>query len=82
MYIVAVHAAVNAIINKTKESIEGCTLYTTMHPDDDCAHAIIQAGIKEIVYCTFTTHGSKLNDKMKIADVLFYMEGIQTRYDK
>ena len=45
-----VHAAVNAIINKTRESIEGCTMYVTRCPDKDCNHAILLAGIKEVVY--------------------------------
>ena len=54
---IVVHAAVNAIINKTRESIEGCTIYLTHIPDKDCAHAIIKAGITEIVHCMYTRHG-------------------------
>ena len=68
----------NAITNKTEESIEGCTLYITLHPDEDCAHAIILAGIKEVVYCMYMSH-DKWDDKMKIADVLFKVKGIDTR---
>ena len=45
-----VHAAVSAIINKTRESLDGCTMYVTLSPDKDCAHAILLAGIKEVVY--------------------------------
>ena len=45
-----VHAAVNAIINKTRESVEGCTMYVTQCPEKDCNHAILLAGIKEVVY--------------------------------
>ena len=56
LIILVVHAAVNAIINKTRESIEGCTIYLTHIPDEDCAHAIIKAGIKEVVYCMYTRH--------------------------
>ena len=56
LIILVVHAAVNAIINKTRESIEGCTIYLTHIPDDDCAHAIIKAGITEVVYCMYTRH--------------------------
>ena len=61
LIILVVHAAVNAIINKTRESIEGCTIYLTHIPDDDCAHAIIKAGITEVVYCMYTRH--KKRDK-------------------
>ena len=59
LFFIVVHAAVNAIINKTRESIEGCTIYLTHFPDDDCAHAIIKAGITEVVYCMYTRHGEK-----------------------
>ena len=45
-----VHAAVNAIINKTRESVEGCTMYVTQCPDKDCIHVILLSGIKEVVY--------------------------------
>uniref|UniRef100_A0A1X7T4R9 dCMP deaminase n=1 Tax=Amphimedon queenslandica TaxID=400682 RepID=A0A1X7T4R9_AMPQE len=45
-----VHAAVNAILNKTRESIKGCTIYLTHFPDNDCVHAIIEAEIREVVY--------------------------------
>ena len=69
---IVVHAAVNAIINKTRESIEGCTIYLTHFPDDDCAHAIIKAGIKEVVYCMYTRHGEgrEQDDDMEIAKTL------------
>ena len=69
---IVVHAAVNAIINKTRESIEGCTIYLTHIPDEDCAHAIIKAGIKEVVCCMYTRHGEgrEQRDDMKIAKTL------------
>ena len=54
LFLLVVHAAVNAIANKTRESVKDCTLYTTLHPDEDCAHAIVLAGIKEVIYCMFT----------------------------
>ena len=79
LFCVVVHAAVNAITNKTEESIEGCTLYTTLHPDEDCAQAIIRARIKEVVYCMYMSHEGTWDDKMKRADVLFAAEGIETR---
>ena len=68
----------NAIINKTEESIKGCTLYTTLHPDEDCAHAIIQAGIKEVVYCMLMRH-NEWDQKMKSANVIFKVKSIQTK---
>ncbi|XP_019859233.1 PREDICTED: uncharacterized protein LOC109587435 isoform X1 [Amphimedon queenslandica] len=55
-YNYVVHAAVSAVLNKTRESIEGCTIYLTHFPDKDCVHAIIKAGIREVVYCMYTRH--------------------------
>ena len=65
LIILVVHAAVNAIISKTRESIEGCTIYLTHFPDDDCAHAIIKAGITEVVCCMYTRHDETQRKKEK-----------------
>lgn len=48
-YAYVVHAEENAIYN-ANTSTEGCTLYTTLFPCNECAKTIIQNGIKEIVY--------------------------------
>ena len=53
-----VHAAVNAIISKTRESVEGCTLYVTQYPDKDCTDAILLAKIE--VVCRETNDPNKL----------------------
>ena len=60
-----VHAAVNAVLNKTRESIEGCTIYLTHFPDNDCAHAIIEAEIREVVYLKWKSRSEKDYDKVK-----------------
>ena len=49
-----VHAAVNAIANRTIPNLEGCTIYLTHCLDEDCAHAIIQSGISHVKYEMFT----------------------------
>uniref|UniRef100_A0A1X7TJK6 dCMP deaminase n=1 Tax=Amphimedon queenslandica TaxID=400682 RepID=A0A1X7TJK6_AMPQE len=77
-YAYVVHAAVNAILNKTRESIKGCTLYTTLHPDEDCAHAIIQAEIKEVVYCMYKRK-DELDPDQKKAQVLFKIKKVYYR---
>ena len=66
LIILVVHAAVNAIISKTRESIEGCTIYLTLFPNEECAHAIIKAGITEVVYCMYTRHGEEREKKDEI----------------
>ncbi len=43
-----VHAEANAILN-SRGSVEGCTLYCTMHPCSACASLIVQAGITKVV---------------------------------
>jgi dCMP deaminase len=43
------HAELNAILNSTRD-LKGCTIYVALFPCNECAKAIIQAGIKEIVY--------------------------------
>jgi dCMP deaminase len=44
------HAELNAILNNAGMSLEGCRIYTSLFPCNECAKAIIQAGIKEVVF--------------------------------
>lgn len=48
-YPYVVHAELNAILN-SHQSLKGCTLYVSLFPCNECAKAIIQSGIKKIVY--------------------------------
>lgn len=48
-YAFVVHAELNAILN-SKGPVTGCTIYVSLFPCNECAKAIIQAGIKRIVY--------------------------------
>ena len=43
------HAELNAILNSTS-SLKGCRIYVGLFPCNECAKAIIQAGIKEVIY--------------------------------
>ena len=49
-YFYTTHSELNAILNYRGGSLEGSSLYVTLVPCNECAKAIIQAGIKEIVY--------------------------------
>ena len=49
-YFYVVHSELNAILNYRGGSLEGAKLYVTLFPCNECAKAIIQAGIKTIVY--------------------------------
>ena len=49
-YFFVCHAELNAILNYRGGSLEGAKMYVTLFPCNECAKAIIQAGIKTIVY--------------------------------
>jgi len=48
-YPYVVHAELNAILNSIQK-LNGCTIYVSLFPCNECAKAIIQSGIKYIVY--------------------------------
>lgn len=58
-YTYVVHAEINAIFNAHKD-IRGATLYCTLFPCNECAQAMIQTGIKEIVYNWDKYHDDKI----------------------
>ena len=49
-YFYAVHSELNAILNYRGGSLEGAKMYVSLFPCNECAKAIIQCGIKEIIY--------------------------------
>ena len=48
-YFFVCHAELNAILNAPR-SVQGCTIYVSLFPCNECAKAIIQCGIKEVIY--------------------------------
>ncbi len=53
------HAELNAILNSPLPSLKGSTLYVALFPCNECAKAIIQTGIRKVIY---------LSDKYSEAD--------------
>ena len=49
-YLYVTHSELNAILNYRGGSLEGAKMYVTLFPCKECAKAIIQAGIKTLVY--------------------------------
>ena len=49
-YPFVVHAELNAILNARGKNLTGSRIYVALFPCNECAKAIIQAGIKEVVY--------------------------------
>ncbi|MBE5921226.1 MAG: dCMP deaminase family protein [Lachnospiraceae bacterium] len=49
-YFYSTHSELNAILNYRGGSLEGAKLYVTLFPCNECAKAVIQCGIRAIVY--------------------------------
>lgn len=49
-YPFVVHSELNAILNFRGGTLEGSTLYVSLFPCNECAKAIVQAGISTVVY--------------------------------
>ncbi len=49
-YLYSTHSELNAILNYRGGSLDGAILYVSLFPCNECAKAIIQAGIREVVY--------------------------------
>lgn len=50
-YLYVAHAELNAILNaKDGSALQNTKIFVTLFPCNECAKAIIQAGIKEVVY--------------------------------
>jgi dCMP deaminase len=49
-YQFVVHAELNAVLNARGKNLSGAKLYVSLFPCHECAKAIIQAGVKEVVY--------------------------------
>ncbi len=55
------HSELNAILNYRGGSLEGTKLYVSLFPCNECAKAIIQAGIKTVVYDSDKYAGTPMN---------------------
>ena len=49
-YVYVTHSELNAILNYRGGSLEGAKLYVSLFPCNECAKAIIQAGIRTVIY--------------------------------
>ena len=49
-YFYSTHSELNAILNYRGGSLEGAILYVTLFPCNECAKAIIQSGIRRVIY--------------------------------
>jgi dCMP deaminase len=49
-YSYVVHAELNAILNNGGRNLKGCKIYVALFPCNECAKAIIQSGIREVMF--------------------------------
>ena len=62
-----VHAELNAILNARGRNVAGTRIYVALFPCNECAKAIIQAGISEVVYLSdkyANTPGTLISKRM------------------
>ena len=60
-YAYVCHAELNAILNNKGSKLEGARIYVDLFPCNECAKAIIQSGIKEIIYKSDKYNGTDGN---------------------
>ncbi len=59
-YAYVCHSELNAILN-SRTPVSGCKIYVTLFPCNECAKAIIQSGIKELIYLSDKYDGTPSN---------------------
>ena len=59
-YAYVVHAELNAILNSIQK-VDGCTVYVSLFPCNECAKALAQSGIKRLVYESDKYNGTEGN---------------------
>ena len=60
-YPFVVHAELNAILNANGRDLRGSRLYVALFPCNECAKAIIQSGVKEVLYLSDKYADTMLN---------------------
>lgn len=70
------HAELNAILNRSTGSLQNARIYVSLFPCNECAKAIIQSGIKEVVYMEDKYAGT---DEVRASKKMFEMTGVKMR---
>ena len=60
-YPYVVHAELNTILNATGRNLRGARLYVSLFPCNECTKAIIQSGIREVIYLSDKYNNTPLN---------------------
>lgn len=70
------HAELNAILNNIGMDLTGCKIYAALFPCNECAKAIIQAGITEVIFLSDKYEG---NDVFKASKFMLDKAGVRYR---
>ncbi len=70
------HAELNAILNSISKDLRGCKLYVVMFPCNECAKAIIQSGITEVI---FRDNKYPDSDSVKASTLMLTQAGVKIR---
>jgi dCMP deaminase len=73
-YVYVTHSELNAILNYRGGSLEGTKIYVSLFPCNECAKAIIQAGIRTVIYDSDKYNGSASNTASKM---MFRAAGVE-----
>ena len=79
-YLYVCHAELNALLNYSGFRLQGARIYTTLFPCNECAKAIIQKGIAEVIYLSDKYSDAEMT---KAAKKMFDSAGVKYReYDQ
>lgn len=74
-YLYVCHAELNALLNFTGANLQDSRIYTTLFPCNECTKALIQSGIREVIYAEdkYSSTASVIASKkmMKSAGILY-----------
>lgn len=73
------HAELNAILNRQAVTTQNARIYVTLFPCNECAKAIIQSGIKEVIYADNKYPDS---DAVRASVSMFEKSGVKCRQYK
>ncbi|MEE1071568.1 MAG: dCMP deaminase family protein [Cellulosilyticum sp.] len=73
-YPFVVHAELNAILNARGKSLVGSKIYVALFPCNECCKAIIQSGIREVIYLSNKYADS---DAVKASTKMFEAAGVK-----
>ena len=72
-YSFVAHSELNAILNSHGVDLKGTTMYCTLFPCNECAKAIVQVGIKRVIYLSMYAH----QELVEITNVMFEKAGVE-----